>query len=124
MQCTMCGREITNPEANYCDYCGTSLRQTEYREVRAEQPKEAEKKEDRVPTLSFLGVMALPFNTFVGWLAYFVLMFYWAFSSTIQDSRKSFARATLIYTAVVFVFMIVIFGAAIAAMVNLSPELL
>ncbi len=124
MQCTMCGREITNPEANYCDYCGTAVRQTEYREVRAEQPKEAEKKEDRVPTLSFLGVMALPFLPFVGSLAYLVFLFYWAFSSTIQDSRKSFARATLIYTAVVFVLMIVIFGAAIAAMVNLSPELL
>lgn len=26
MRCEVCGREAMNPEANYCDYCGSSFR--------------------------------------------------------------------------------------------------
>ncbi|MBQ9767683.1 MAG: hypothetical protein IJW37_06240 [Lachnospiraceae bacterium] len=26
MRCAVCGREAMNPEANYCDYCGSSFR--------------------------------------------------------------------------------------------------
>ena len=118
MRCTMCGREIANPEANYCDYCGTALREGEYREIVAEQPRETAPKTDRVSTWSFLGVMALPFLPLVGSLAYLVFLFYWAFSSTIQDSRKSFARAMLIYTAVILAFVLLIGGAAFSAMMN------
>lgn len=118
MQCTMCGREITNPNANYCDYCGTSVRDGGYREVQPEQSvKTAEAPmADRVSTWLFLGVMCLPFVPFVGTFAYLGILFYWAFASSIKDSRKSFARATLIYTAVAFVFVFAILGAMASSM--------
>lgn len=41
MRCKVCGREAMNPEANFCDYCGSSFRQ--YGEgFRQEEPKAQE----------------------------------------------------------------------------------
>ncbi len=111
MQCLMCGREITNPNANYCDYCGTAVGSMEYRQERpVSQPSQAQKTEP-VSTWLFLGIMCLPFVPFVGTIAYLVFLFYWAFAPSIEDSRKSFARATLIYTAISLVIALVLFGA-------------
>ena len=111
MRCLMCGREITNPNANYCDYCGTAVGTMEYRQEQPVSRQAEEKKPERVSTWLFLGIMCLPFVPFVGTIAYLVFLFYWAFAPSIEDSRKSFARATLIYTAITLVFVIVVFGA-------------
>lgn len=111
MQCLMCGREITNPNANYCDYCGTAVGSMEYRQEHPVSRPVEEKKPERVSTWLFLGIMCLPFVPFVGTIAYLVFLFYWAFAPSIEDSRKSFARATLIYTAISLVIALVLFGA-------------
>ena len=120
MQCTMCGREITNPDANYCDYCGTALGNAAYREVQAEPQIASNEapKADRVSTWVFLGVMCLPIVPFVGTIAYLVILFYWAFAASIEDSRKSFARATLIYTAAALVLACGIIGALVGSVMN------
>lgn len=124
MQCTMCGREITNPNANYCEYCGTAVGTMAYREVQPEPQRETAPKQDRVSTWVFLGIMALPMVPFVGSIAYLVFLFYWAFAPSIEDSRKSFARATLIYTAIMLVLVIIVMGSVFAAVLNGLPELL
>ena len=109
MVCPMCGREIMNPDANYCDYCGTGLNGMEYREVaEAPKPQVTETKETRVSTGLFLGVMFIPMIPLVGWILYLVLLFYWAFASSIQDSRKSFARANLIYNGIMLALVIIV----------------
>ena len=118
MQCTMCGREITNPNANYCEYCGTAVGTMTYREVQPEQQNQPAPKQDRVSTWLFLGIMALPMVPFIGSIAYLVFLFYWAFAPSIEDSRKSFARATLIYTGIMLVFVIIVIGAAFGAMMS------
>lgn len=120
MQCTMCGREIANPEANYCDYCGTAVRNAEYREVQPVQPASVAnvEKKDRVSTWLFLGIMCLPFIPFVGTLAYLGFLFYWGFAPSIEDSRKSFARATLIYTAIMLVLVMIFVGVFAVAVAN------
>ncbi len=120
MQCTMCGREITNPNANYCDYCGTSVREAEYREVQPQQPAKAteEPKADRVSTWLFLGVMCLMFVPVVGFFAHIGVLLYWAFAASITDSRKSFARAILIYEAVTLVFSFLVLGAMAGSMMT------
>ena len=122
MQCSMCGREITNPEANYCDYCGTAVREAEYREVVPEQPaKTAEApKEGKVSTGLFLGVMCLMFVPLIGFFAHIGILLYWAFATSINDSRKSFARAILIYEAVTLVFSFLLLGAMAGSMVGLT----
>lgn len=118
MQCTACGRESMNPDANYCDYCGTLLRTAVYQEP-AESKKETESQGEKpVPTWMFLVVMCLPFIPMVGWIAYLVVLFYWGFATSIVDSKKSFARATLIYTAVVVVLGMVLFGSMLGGMMN------
>lgn len=120
----MCGREITNPNANYCEYCGTAVGTMAYREAQPEPQRETAPKQDRVSTWVFLGIMALPMVPFVGSIAYLVFLFYWAFAPSIEDSRKSFARATLIYTAIMLVFVIVVMGSVFAAVMSGLPELL
>lgn len=106
MQCTMCGREIKNPEANFCDYCGTAVRDEVYREVRVEPQKTEEPKKDRVSTWLFLGVMCLPFVPIIGSFGYLGILLYWAFAPSIRDSKKSFGRAMLIYTVISLVLTI------------------
>ena len=119
MQCSMCGREITNPNANYCDYCGTAVGTAAYREVQPQQTVHAgEQKPERVSTWLFLGIMCLPFVPFVGSIAYLVFLFYWAFAPSIEDSRKSFARATLIYTGISLVIAIIFIGFIFAGLMN------
>lgn len=118
MQCLMCGREISNPEANYCEYCGTAVKTDVYREEQVQQTpqQQTDGKPVRVPTSSFLGVMCLPLIPFVGGIVYLVYLFYWAFSSGIEDSRKSWARATLIYAGIYvgLVILVLVFVAVLA----------
>lgn len=118
MQCAMCGREITNPDANYCDYCGTAIGTMTYREETKEPQKVAEPKEERVSTWLLFGVMCLPMIPLVGGIAYLVILFYWAFAASVEDSRKSFARATLLYTAVTLVLGMILLGSFFALIVN------
>jgi len=109
MRCEVCGREAMNPEANYCDYCGTSFREAGFRaEIKKEQEAPGQKTAatgGQVPMLWFLGVMCLPFVPVIGAFAYLGVLFYWSFSDQIQDSRKSFGRATLIFTAALVVLL-------------------
>ena len=109
MRCEVCGREAMNPEANYCDYCGTSFReagfQAEIKKEQAESEKKAPATGGQVPMSWFLGVMCLPLVPAIGAFAYLGLLFYWGFSNNINDSRKTFARATLIFTGAVVVLL-------------------
>ncbi|MCH5272624.1 MAG: hypothetical protein J1E35_03030 [Lachnospiraceae bacterium] len=140
MRCMVCGREAMNPEANYCDYCGSSFRQygentweapsvqnnrsaentkepqaytafgtTEYRDnvYEAEQKAQNGEHENKASTGMFLGVMLLPFVPMIGSIAYLIILFHWAFSAYITDARKNWARATLIYTAIIFVLILI-----------------
>ena len=120
MKCTMCGREITNPDANYCDYCGTSVRAGGYWEAEPEKtvPVSEEPKSDMISTWLFLGVMCLMFIPVVGFFAHAGVLLYWAFAASITDSRKSFARTILIYEAVTLVFSFMILGAMASTMMT------
>lgn len=120
MQCTMCGREINNPDANYCEYCGTAVGTEVYREVQKEPQKTSvyEPKEDRVSTWLLLGVMCLMFVPVVGFFAHIGILLYWAFAASIEDSRKSFARAILIYEAVTLMFSFLVLGMMMGSMVT------
>lgn len=124
MQCTMCGREITNPDANYCEYCGTAIGGAAYRQESAEQKEEDAPKGDRVSTWLFLGIMCLPFIPFVGSIAYLAFLFYWAFAASIKDSRKSFARAILIYTGITIALVYILNGVVFAGMINGLTDML
>ena len=46
----------------------------------------------------------------------FILIFVWAFSGTTQPSKKSWAQATLIWLAIIFVLYFMIFAVFMASM--------
>lgn len=124
MKCSMCGREITNPNANYCDYCGTPVGDVTYHVEPVQQQQTGEVKRDKVPMLWYLGVMCLPLVPMVGYIAYLVMLFFWAFAPSIEDSRKSWARAALIYTGITVTLAIVLFIAIFSLVMSSVSSLL
>lgn len=112
MQCKNCGREVAGENVNFCEYCGAPMGTEVSQEEKTQRPevfvqpamsapRVETPKAERVPTSTFLGIMFLPLIPFVGGILHLIYMFYWAFSSSITDSRKSYARANLIYAAII-----------------------
>lgn len=140
MRCKVCGREAMNPEANFCDYCGSSFR--EYGKTREEaavleQGKEGYSafgmssesiaqtvkterelpgtgQEKPVTMWTYLGTMLLVFVPYVGFYAFLGILLYWSFAAGGSPTRKTFARAMLIFSGVLIV--VAVFG--IAAMME------
>jgi len=154
MRCAVCGREAMNPEANYCDYCGSPFKRygsegwntrnttssgyeervetddgysafgmsnQSRKEVRSGNNGNAMTgNQDKIGVMTFLGVMLLPFIPGVGSIAYLVILFYWSFAAGIDGTRKSFARATLIFTAIMVVVVMMVAGMLLAAWPELA----
>ena len=132
MRCTVCGREAMNPEANFCDYCGSSFRQNREEarnqgantqengswsafETLAQERVELQNRtvvpangvnEKPVTLWTFLGVFLLIFLPYVGMYAFLGLLLCWSFAPGITGVRKTFARALLIFSAIMMVFMV------------------
>lgn len=133
MRCMVCGREAMNPEANYCDYCGSPFREsekngqdatsvrnayqdreapgesgytafgtTEYREE-LRMPRKDSSQAKGISVWMFLGIMCLQFVPGIGLFAYIGVLLWLGFSPQIADARKNWARASLIYTGIMFV---------------------
>lgn len=133
MRCMVCGREAMNPEANYCDYCGSPFREsekngqdatsvrnayqdreapgesgytafgtTEYREE-LRMPRKGSSQAKGISVWMFLGIMCLQFVPGIGLFAYIGVLLWLGFSPQIADARKNWARASLIYTGIMFV---------------------
>jgi hypothetical protein len=139
MRCNVCGRETKNDEANFCEYCGSSFREQrsnggnpnpqeqnyQYNinrsPVMSQMPDEmtgttnARESEKPVSFLNWLGTYGIFFIPCAGWLIFIVMLFIWAFAGNTPLSKRNWARATLIFTAVIIVFMIAYFAIVIAA---------
>lgn len=133
MRCTVCGREAMNPEANFCDYCGSSFREMKengayepdrtnteeggysafgtgtYREPGTVERRTGEQGKP-VSTWTYLGAFLLPLVPGVGALAFLVLLFYWAFAANVDKARKGFGRAYLIYLGLAMLLLSVLMG--------------
>jgi hypothetical protein len=57
--------------------------------------------------LNWLGTYALLLIPYAGWLAFITLLFVWAFSKNTPVSKKNWARANLIFTAVTIIIIVV-----------------
>ncbi len=115
MVCKACGRNSANENANYCEYCGASFRENmpfrqESYSVITEQPDTRVDNEENEKSISFgnwMGTMLLPFIPIVGIPIYVVMMFVWAFGSDTPQSKKNWARASLIVSVlgiILFIF--------------------
>lgn len=82
----------------------TAFGTAEYREPGYEAQKAGNVPQGRpVSVWMFFGVMCLQFVPVIGLFAYIAVLLFWGFSSQINDARKNWARAALIYTGIVFV---------------------
>lgn len=61
--------------------------------------------------------LLLPFVPLVGWIASLVMMCIWAFSKDTNESKKNWARASLIFGAILFVIGIIIMGTFIGSVI-------
>ena len=134
MRCNNCGRNTQNEEANFCEYCGSSFRESRlspnpaapreqnyteasgnFQEVMAmkmsdkvmgQETSQAENIEKPITFLNWLGTYGILFVPLIGGLIFFVMLFVWAFSGATPASKKNWARVTLIFIAVAFIILI------------------
>ncbi len=131
MVCKACGRNSANENANYCEYCGTSFRenipfkQEEHQTVNMQPIAEASKEENEKPITfgNWMGTMLLPFIPIVGIFIYIVMMFVWAFGSDTPQSKKNWARASLIVSAIAIILFIFMFTSAMMELINSGMDI-
>ncbi|HEX3076800.1 MAG TPA: hypothetical protein VHQ24_08060 [Lachnospiraceae bacterium] len=102
MECKICGRKIGNENANFCEYCGNSLKSGgafEYQQsnVKSSPTFEQDKQEDKpIQFKTFFGIMILPLIPVFGLIVYIVVLFLWGFGNQYSETQKNFARASLV----------------------------
>lgn len=125
MICNTCGRNTQNEEANFCEYCGSSFRDHNKQEESSayhqySNPEinqaykvppmppviPAEQKEKPVSFLNWLGTYGIMLIPFFGSLAFFVMLFVWSFGKNVPESKKNWARATLVFVIVMLVLLV------------------
>lgn len=113
MVCKTCGRNTQNEEANFCEYCGGAYREHMHPTVNTapqiQMMTESDAGEKPITFLNWLGSYGLLLIPFVGWLVYLVMLFVWSFGNNTPASKKSWAKATLVFTAISIVVVIVLF---------------
>ncbi len=132
MVCNNCGRQIRNEEANFCEYCGHSFREQQQQAavnpvlpnpILPKQLAVVQEKEDKPLTfLSFLGSYGIFFIPVIGSLLFPIMLLVWSFSSKVSATKKNWARATLIF--IILFFMYIVYMLLDALMIPAFQELL
>jgi uncharacterized membrane protein YvbJ len=131
MVCKACGRNSSSEDANYCEYCGTSFRenvpsfrQEDYQFSNTQQSAEANTGSEKPISFgNWMGTLLLPFIPVVGIFIYIVMMFVWAFGNDTPASKKNWARASLIVTAVSIVLLIFMFTSVMMDIINSGVDI-
>ena len=131
MICNMCGRIVEAEGANFCNYCGHSFREetalplpvqrVEPEGQPVQQPiykAENEQKEETVGFGNWMGTLLIPWIPIVGSFVYIVMLFIWSFGSSAPASKKNWARAQLIVSAISMVIAVIFFFTIIIAVMS------
>lgn len=116
MVCNNCGRQIGNDEANFCEYCGQSFREqqqipTPTNSIPANPllPKQItvvqDNKDRPISFLSFLGSYGIFFIPVIGFFLFPIMLLVWSFSSKVSETKRNWARATLIFVILFFLYL-------------------
>lgn len=123
MVCNSCGRDNKNENANFCEYCGESFREGNVQKteptynsnqggtenasvIQPPMPSQAidiNKDKKPVSFLNWLGTYAIMLIPLVGGLVFFVMLIVWSFSSNTPESKKNWARATLVFMIILLI---------------------
>lgn len=130
MICNACGRQKQNEEANFCEYCGASFRDgnVNVSEIKAtnntinqnqrvygngsmqhpiQETINVKPKEKTVTFLDWLGTFLIMLIPIVGGIVYLIMLLIWSFGSNVSDSKKNWARATLVFYIILIVIIII-----------------
>jgi len=117
MICNTCGRVIKNEEANFCEYCGASVRGRNGFDMSSSpippvtDAVTVDHKEKPVSFLNWLGTCLLVFIPYVGSFLFLIMLFVWAFGHNVPESKKNWARANLVIMLILLVISIIIINA-------------
>ena len=103
-ECKVCGRRNPLADANFCYYCGASLKgdavpaavqpvEREPEPVTAEDPTRVQKP---FTVKHWLGLFLCLLVPLYGWIAFLVIALISAFGANATEERRSFAKAFLI----------------------------
>ncbi|WP_343209792.1 zinc ribbon domain-containing protein [Anaerolentibacter hominis] len=126
MICPVCGRNAEHEEARFCEYCGAALRADGPMgyNYNADQgnpygspanmppvnqrvnPATVLPQEAPVSFGSWLGTMLLPFIPIVGSMIYLVMLLVWAFGGSANETKRNWARASLVVSLISTVLLI------------------
>lgn len=104
-ECKVCGRRNPLADANFCYYCGASLKgdavpaavqpvEREPEPVTAEDPTRVQKP---FTVKHWLGLFLCLLVPLYGWIAFLVIALISAFGANATEERRSFAKAFLIF---------------------------
>jgi hypothetical protein len=149
MRCNVCGRQIQNEEANFCEYCGSSFREqaqasfnmppreqsipypngpvmtaipSQYKNPAAPAQKAAGD-EKQVTFLNWLGTYGIMFIPIAGWLIFLVMLFVWAFGGNAPASKRNWARATLIFVGISVLLLLIYLVAFLPTYMNMYQDM-
>jgi uncharacterized membrane protein YvbJ len=123
MVCKACGRNTTNENANFCEYCGSSFREnvtnqhfenntggnTVTETVSENTVIDNTESDKPISFLNWLGTMLLPFIPIIGFFIYPVMLLVWSFGSDTPKNKKNWARASLVVILIVIIMFIFMF---------------
>lgn len=126
MVCKSCGRSTSNENANFCDYCGTSYKEVIYHQNEERQSiesivKERNEVEEGDKPISFrnwMGTLLLPIIPLVGPIIYLVMMLVWAFGSDTNQTKKNWARASLVVGCIFIMLFIILMVNSFTQLIN------
>lgn len=107
-ECKVCGRRNPLADANFCYYCGASLKgdavpaavqpvEREPEPVTAEDPTRVQKP---FTVKHWLGLFLCLLVPLYGWIAFLVIALIGAFGANATEERRSFAKAFLIFLVI------------------------
>ena len=122
MICKICGKEIPD-DSNVCQFCGVNVRENAEVAQPVKESTPVNNEDEHVSMGQWLGIMAISFIPCVGSLIYLVMLFIWGFGDTKKKSLKTYAKASLIMTAIsavlvtiFFVVFVIVTGGMIAVL--------
>ena len=123
MICKTCGRVISNEDANFCEYCGTSFRDKmqpvkNTADESGQQSTSSDNDEKPISFLNWMGTMFLPFVPLIGPFIYIIMLFVWSFGSEAPKSKKNWARATLLIIVIAIVIMVLFISSFMTEYIN------
>lgn len=115
MICNACGRNIKNEEANFCEYCGASFRgrgefETKPSPMPIPEAVAINHREKPVSFLDWLGTYLIMFIPLIGSIVFIVMLIIWSLGRNVSESKKNWARASLVFMLIMFFMLIFIFS--------------